>query len=276
MQIHTHTHTHTRKHIYTYTHIHANTNIDTPSLSLALHSYLKNDPELFERVDRVRVELFGSLALTGEGHGTLNAIVAGLCGEEVTTTDTDQIGVRGERALSEKRLFGLGGALGERKEEEKKGEGSKREERKGEERKEEEIHGEEEKRGRNAGGKEVGFDGFVLHRDTFLPFHSNAMRFWALDARGDMVHSDEYYSIGGGFIVQEGENPEESTVANLVEFPFPYRNARELLEMCEATGKSIDDLVFMNECALRPAEEVRAGVLNLWKVMDESIRKGCR
>mmetsp|Transcript_52961 Transcript_52961/g.133194 ORF Transcript_52961/g.133194 Transcript_52961/m.133194 type:complete len:451 (+) Transcript_52961:92-1444(+) len=204
-------------------------------------SYLKNDPELYARVDRIRVELFGSLALTGEGHGTLNAIIAGLCGEEVTVTDPDQISVRGERVRSSKRLPGLGGTNADD----------------------------------GTPGKEVKFDDFVLHRDTFLPFHSNAMRFWALDHKSEMVHSDEYYSIGGGFIVQHGENPDESSVANLIEFPFPYRNGRELLEMCEATGKTIDEVVFMNECALRPAEEVRAGLLNLWKVMDESIRKGC-
>jgi L-serine dehydratase len=104
-----------------------------------------------------------------------------------------------------------------------------------------------------------------------LPFHPNAVTFLATFANGDQI-AETYYSIGGGFVVKEGES---KVNANPVQLPFPIDNAHDLLHWCRKTGLSISEIVMENENAWRPELETMEGLINIWSVMRESIFKGC-
>lgn len=104
-----------------------------------------------------------------------------------------------------------------------------------------------------------------------LPFHSNALSFLASFANGDAV-AETYYSIGGGFVVKEGEN---NSGKQQVQLPFPINNADDLLRWCIKTGLPIYEVVLENELAWRSEQETRDGVMNIWRVMKECIYRGC-
>lgn len=104
-----------------------------------------------------------------------------------------------------------------------------------------------------------------------LPFHSNALSFLASFANGDAI-SETYYSIGGGFVVKEGET---NAGKQQVQLPFPINNADDLLRWCIKTGLPIYEVVMENEAAWRSEQETRDGVLNIWRVMKECIYRGC-
>lgn len=104
-----------------------------------------------------------------------------------------------------------------------------------------------------------------------LPFHSNALSFLAGFANGDAM-AETYYSIGGGFVVKEGEN---NSGKQQVQLPFPINNADDLLRWCIKTGLPIYEVVLENELAWRSEQETRDGVMNIWRVMKECIYRGC-
>jgi L-serine dehydratase len=104
-----------------------------------------------------------------------------------------------------------------------------------------------------------------------LPFHSNALSFLATFKNGDQ-RSKTYYSVGGGFVVQEGE---EAQAEKNIELPFPINSAEDLLHLCIKTGLSINELVLENEQAWRGEEETRLKAMQIWKVMSECIYRGC-
>jgi len=104
-----------------------------------------------------------------------------------------------------------------------------------------------------------------------LPYHPNAVTFLADCKNGDAV-SETYYSVGGGFVVKEGE--EKSSASN-IQLPFPINNANDLLHWCMKTGMAINEVVLENETSWRPEKETREGVLKIWKVMSECIYRGC-
>ena len=104
-----------------------------------------------------------------------------------------------------------------------------------------------------------------------LPYHPNAVTFLADCKNGEAV-SETYYSIGGGFVVKEGE---EKSGANNVQLPFPINTSNDLLHWCMKTGMSINEVVMENENSWRPEKQTREGVLNIWKVMSECIYRGC-
>ncbi len=104
-----------------------------------------------------------------------------------------------------------------------------------------------------------------------LPFHPNAMSLLVQMADGDAI-SETYYSIGGGFVVQEGE----AIVAGLqIQLPFPINTADDLRHWCTRTGLSINEVVLENENAWRPEVETRAGVLKIWETMRDCLYRGC-
>jgi L-serine dehydratase len=84
-----------------------------------------------------------------------------------------------------------------------------------------------------------------------------------------------FYSVGGGFVVDEDGIGGEKVVQDDTVQPYPYRNAVELLEHTRRTGLSISDLVLANECVWRSEQEVRDGLLHLWAVMQDCVRAGC-
>ena len=180
------------------------------------------------------MELYGSLALTSKGHGTDRAIILGLMGEQPDEVDPASI----EHKHNEVRRSGtlkLNGTC------------------------------------------PIAFDetrDIIFHLDKTLPAHSNAMRFTALNAAGNAIASDIYYSVGGGFIQREGA--ELSSNVNRPEVPFPFSSASDLLRIGDEHGLAVWQIVLANEASWRPESEVRAYVARVWKGMEECLDRGLR
>jgi L-serine dehydratase len=128
------------------------------------------------------------------------------------------------------------------------------------------------------GRHEVAFreaEHLVMHR-TSLPFHPNGMRFTALDGAGAPLRSRVYYSVGGGFVVDEavalGASPLKQDARPLA---HPFHSAAELLAHCRRTGLPMSQVMLENEKAWRPEGETRAALLRIWGVMQDCVRRGC-
>ncbi len=188
---------------------------------------------LLEATTQIAVRLYGSLALTGAGHGTDRAILVGLEGAEPESVDPDSI----EPALQRIRASGCIRLLG--------------------------VH-------------EIAFDEpmqlLFMHHER-LPRHSNGMRFSALAADRRILREDDYYSIGGGFVVRGDETEARDTGAS-VAHPYPFNSGDELLALCRSHGLEIFELVMANERVTRTDEEVRAGLLHIWNVMQSCVERG--
>lgn len=125
-----------------------------------------------------------------------------------------------------------------------------------------------------AGNTEIAFsaqDDLLFLFNESLPYHPNAVTFQAF-LMGDKAVSATFYSIGGGFVVKEGEQNQSKTEVDL---PFPIDTAGDLLHWCMKTGLKISEVVLENELAWRNEPEVRAGVLNIFRVIKECMYRGC-
>lgn len=111
-----------------------------------------------------------------------------------------------------------------------------------------------------------------FHFSTSLPFHPNALTFIA-SSDEQVLLEETYYSVGGGFIVREGE--ENGSGNQKVNLKYPANNGVELLKHCEATGLSVSRIVLQNELSWRSEEEVKKGLLNIWRVMTDCVYRGC-
>jgi L-serine dehydratase len=194
---------------------------------------------VLSRVAGVRVELYGSLALTGRGHGTDRAVLLGLSGEEAATIDPATI----EPRLAEIRSSGKLSLLG-----------------------------------RHPIAYREAQD-LILNGDQMVPpgaqtQHPNGVRFIARDADGEPLMMRTYFSIGGGFIIQDGEDATPQSARAGAAVPYPFVSAAELLRMAGEAEKPIWAIMLANESALRPVEEVRAGILRIWSVMLGCIERG--
>ncbi|WP_134593558.1 L-serine ammonia-lyase, partial [Pseudomonas aeruginosa] len=109
-----------------------------------------------------------------------------------------------------------------------------------------------------------------------LAYHPNGMIFRAFDAAGLQVRSREYYSVGGGFVVDDEAAGLDRIVEDRTPLAFPFKTARQLLDHCVREGLSISQLMAENEKAWRPAEETRAGLLRIWEGMQDCVEAGCR
>ena len=109
-----------------------------------------------------------------------------------------------------------------------------------------------------------------------LDFHPNGMVFRAFDAAGLQIRSREYYSVGGGFVVDEEAAGTDRIVEDRTPLPYPFRTARELLALCDQHSLSISQLMLANEAAWRPEAETRARLLQIWQVMQDCVSAGCR
>ncbi|MBX7271651.1 L-serine ammonia-lyase [Stutzerimonas chloritidismutans] len=109
-----------------------------------------------------------------------------------------------------------------------------------------------------------------------LAFHPNGMIFRAFDAAGLQVRSREYYSVGGGFVIDEQAAGDDRIVEDATTLPYPFHSAAELLQHCTAHGLPISQLMLANEAAWRPEAETRAGLLRIWQVMQDCVKAGCR
>jgi L-serine dehydratase len=193
------------------------------------------DDGALARVSRVRVELFGSLGATGHGHGSGKAVVLGLSGEAPETVDLHVADERVDKVRQTRRL-----AL--------------------------------------AGQHEIDFverDDLVMYRRKSLPAHPNGMRFTAFDGAGAPLRERVYYSVGGGFVVDEAAVGADRIVPDETPVAYPFSSAEQLLEHCAVSGLPVSGVVLANERCWRSAADIRAGLLGLWQVMRECVQRGC-
>jgi L-serine dehydratase len=186
---------------------------------------------VFDEIVTVRVDLYGSLAKTGIGHGTDKAIMLGLGGEDPVTCDTSEISNKIAGVVSSCSLS-------------------------------------------LDGRRAIPFDptGQILfHRDRALSFHPNGLTFTAVLTDGH-EHSESYYSVGGGFVVQEAQDSDRHEVAKL---PFPIEHASQLASYCQDQGETVPRIVWKNETTWRSVDEIRAGIHGLWREFRECVYRGC-
>jgi L-serine dehydratase len=181
-------------------------------------------------ITRIRVDLFGSLALTGRGHGTDRAVVLGLAGYAPDTVEQRVIGAFPDTVATDRTL-------------------------------------------RLPAGIDIAFDpatDIVFNKGTTLPQHPNGLRFTAFDRGGAVLHSAEYFSIGGGAV--EGEGFE--SLRRSEDVPYAFTSAAELLALAGADGLAIWEVVKANECALQSEAALELELAAIWRTMDESAERG--
>jgi L-serine dehydratase len=204
----------------------------------------------------LRVDVFGSLAATGAGHGTFDAILIGLEGCRPDLIEANELTARRTR-MSETGTIILGDSTGN--------------------------------------GVELEFteDDMVKRPLTVLPRHTNAMTVTAYDAAGETLAEETYYSVGGGFVTSEteflekektaedgaGNGDAEFAVADSVvdaelesydeELPYPFHSGVELLQRCRENDLSIAEIMHANELSMRDEDEIRHGLLHIYSVMEE-------
>ncbi|HRH65137.1 MAG TPA: L-serine ammonia-lyase [Bacteroidia bacterium] len=195
-----------------------------------LESLLKN--QILDSIIGIQVQLFGSLAKTGKGHGTDIAIQLGLCDYDPVTFDVNSITPVVNAIFLDKKL-------------------------------------------NLAAGKRIDFDpakDLIFNFTKSLPYHPNAMTITAR-MNDASVFEETYYSVGGGFVVKEGEVPGQSN--RRVVLKYPVNTSAELMMHCKEQGLSVSQVVFENEDSWRSESDVRSGVMNIWKVMTACIYRGC-
>ncbi|MFF5564870.1 L-serine ammonia-lyase [Streptomyces sp. NPDC012623] len=199
---------------------------------------LKNEGLIAHTVS-IRAELYGSLGATGHGHGTPKAVLLGLEGNSPRTVDVENADAEAERIRTSGRLQVLG------------------------------MH-------------EIAFDAeedLVLHRRKALPYHANGMTVAAYDADGGTLLEKTYYSVGGGFVVDGTVLDADGTAKDRIVpddtvLKYPFRTGDELLRLSADTGLSISALMLENEKAWRTEDEIRAGLLEIWRVMQACVARG--
>jgi L-serine dehydratase len=199
-----------------------------------------HDKDLLTAVGRIEVELYGSLALTGKGHGTDKAVLLGLQGETPEEIDPDHIEPLLETIRSAKRLHLLGTPEGST------------------------IPFDEEK------------DLLFLRRKS-LPLHPNGMRYRAFAVgQSEPLLERVFYSVGGGFVVNEQEADADILVSDTTPVPYPFSSGADLLRLGEEHGLRIDQIMLANEQAWRSEAAIREGLLGIWQAMHTCIERGVR
>jgi L-serine dehydratase len=126
------------------------------------------------------------------------------------------------------------------------------------------------------GKRDVGLaeDDLVLHRRTGLPFHPNGMRFYAF-AGDSLIRERTYYSVGGGFVVDESAAGADRIKADDTTLAYPFTTAAQLMERCHESGLPVSGVMMANERSWRSEAEIRTGLLAIWSVMQQCVRNGC-
>ena len=185
---------------------------------------------------RVRADLFGSLGATGKGHGSDKAVLMGLEGEQPEHIDPASIPLRMDAIRASRRIALLG------------------------------EHA-------------VDFDetrDLVFHRRKSLPHHPNGLRFTAFGSGGETLRERVYYSVGGGFVVDEQAAGADRIKLDDTVLPHVFSSGDDLLRRCRETGLPISSLMLANEQAWRARDDVRAGLLHIWDTMQACVRQGCQ
>lgn len=187
-------------------------------------------------VSRLVCQLYGSLGATGKGHGTDKAVFMGLKGALPETVDPDIVDPTVDVIRTTKKIALL------------------------------EKH-------------EINFDwetDLIFHRIDRLDFHANGMVLTAYDAEQNLLLEKTYYSVGGGFIVQENAQGEVELVEDSTVLPFDFHSSEELLQLCQQHDLSIAQIMLENEKVWRSEDEIRQGILSIWHTMKACIDKGIR
>jgi L-serine dehydratase len=185
---------------------------------------------------RIKTELFGSLALTGKGHGSDKAILLGLQGQWPHLIDPDNIEPMLALIRKNKSL-------------------------------------------QLTANKNISLDektDLVFNKRQKLPFHSNGMRFIAYDVNGHELASREYYSVGGGFVVNQDEAAKDRITADTTVLPYPFKSGDELMAQCEKHHISIAQLMWANERVWRSDAEIEAELDAIWSAMQGCLARGTR
>ena len=189
---------------------------------------------LLGQVSRVTAELYGSLGATGKGHGTPKAVLLGLEGEVPDQVHVPTIAERVAAIRDNRRLCLLG---------------------------------------EHAIDYNHDLD-FKLHRRKALAFHPNGMVFAAFDQSGNELSKRTFFSVGGGFVVDESATDSDYIVEDSKQLTYGFDSANELLQICADHDLSISDVMLENETAWRPEQETRDGLLHLWSVMQSCVNNG--
>ena len=194
------------------------------------------DDGVLESTAAVKSELFGSLGATGKAHGSEKAVLLGLEGEAPESIDPAIIPTRLAKIREQGRLSLLG-------------------------------------------RHEIAFnetEQLIFHRRKSLPYHPNGMHFIAFDGDGNELRDKIYYSVGGGFVVNEEAAGADRIKIDDTELPYPFTTGIRILELCEHHGMSISALMMENEKVWRSEVEIRDGLLEIWGVMKECVDNGFR
>ena len=113
----------------------------------------------------------------------------------------------------------------------------------------------------------------IFNHDDFLPHHSNGMRFTVFDADRNILYEQDFYSVGGGFILNGDEILNDVEIKN-AQIPFSFHTWEELLIHCERTGMTCRELMWINEQTWRTESEIWDGLLDIWGVMQECTQRG--
>ena len=116
----------------------------------------------------------------------------------------------------------------------------------------------------------------LLFSGVVLDFHSNALRFTATDTDGNEILTRIYYSVGGGFVVDETASSTDRIVPDTTQLAYPFQTGNDLLQLCEDNGFSISTLMLKNESAWRTEQETRSKLLQIWSVMEACVSRGCQ
>ncbi len=193
---------------------------------------------LLDHVKEILVDLYGSLALTGKGHSTDLAILLGLEGatpEDISPNDIPSF-VKAIRQNKQISLLGIYPLAFE-----------------------ESQH-------------------LLFHYDTQLPYHPNGMRFRAFNQQGQELYHQVFYSVGGGFIIDHEtahQSKDQKDTKLGCAIPYPFKTAKELLELCRQHDFSIAELMLENEKIWCSEKEIQSGLLRIWQVMRDCVKRGC-
>lgn len=126
-------------------------------------------------------------------------------------------------------------------------------------------------------GRHIRFDDadLILHRRRSLPGHPNGMKFTAFTQDGDELDTRIYYSVGGGFVVDDDAVGTDRITPDATVVHFPFATAAELVAVCNREAMKVSEVVLANETAWRSGDEVRSGLLRLWQVMADCVERGC-
>lgn len=189
-----------------------------------------------ENVSRIKTDLLGSLGATGKGHGSDKAVLLGLAGNHPESVDVNTIETQ-LQAIRHSKTLTL------------------------------------------ASGHSFKFDeakDLVMHRRKSLPFHPNAMCFEAFDQHDNSIVKRTFYSVGGGFVLDESAAANENPITqDNTKLPYPFTTGDELLALSNEHNKTIAQMMMANESAWRSEEEIRTGLLRIWSVMQACVKRGC-